>query len=267
MSKQHDTIFAELRRQEIKDVVNVNGRTTVSELCQRFSVSPATIRNDLNALERQGALKRTHGGAISNVGGAVYELTSQEKEEQNAAQKRAIAKAALAYVRPGDVIAVDTGTTTLEFAELLVEIPNLTIVTNDLMIALSMEKSSDSTVLLLGGSVRKRFHCTMGNSVIEAMEKLRIDTAFVATNGINRERGLSTPSMDVVNIKRKMIEISRKSILLADSSKIGQDALATFAQMSEIDIMITDTGVTSAFLQDAQECGLEVVQAVPVQKR
>ena len=193
MSKRQNSLFAEVRRQEISELVQREGKVTVNALCERFSVSPATVRTDLTELEAMGALKRTHGGAIM-VGNSAFELTSNEKRSHHIEAKAAIAKAALQYIRPGDAIAIDTGTTTMEFATMLTSIHNLTVVTNDVEIALFLEQNSDINVFLLGGIVRKQFHCTVGSFVTEELERLHIDTLFLATNGLSLERGLSTPN-------------------------------------------------------------------------
>ncbi|MEG2022343.1 MAG: DeoR/GlpR family DNA-binding transcription regulator, partial [Oscillospiraceae bacterium] len=149
--KQGEFMFAELRKQEIVNIVQAGGKTTVGELCAHFSVSPATIRNDLSELEQIGSLKRTHGGAICNDNAANYEPTSCEKEVQNVDSKKAIAMAAIKFVHQGDIIALDTGTTTLEFAMRLATLSGLTIITTDLKIATYLEQNSDHTVILIGG--------------------------------------------------------------------------------------------------------------------
>ena len=261
MPKQRDAIFAELRKQEIVSMVNANGLATVNELCSHFSVSPATIRTDLNELEHMGILKRTHGGAISNSSISSYEPTSQEKEEQYVSQKNAIALAALALVKPGDTIVLDTGTTTLAFAKAIINVPNLTVVTNDLLIAIFLEQNSNVTVILLGGYVRKNFHCTIGQSVVDAISPLHIDTAFLATNGISAERGLSTPHMETANIKRELIKSSQTVVALVDSSKIGKNALTLFAPFENLDVLITDDGADDAFAKAVEEKGVRVIRA------
>ena len=261
MSKQVNTLFAESRKQEIVNSVNDNGEVIVQDLCDKFGVSPATIRNDLNELERLGMLLRTHGGAVSNAKAVGFELTSIDKENCNLAQKRAIAHASLDYIKPGAVIVIDTGTTTVEIAKALKNVPRkATVITNDLLVATTLEQNNDITVVLIGGTVRKGFHCTTGSTAIDAMNKLYIDVAFIATNGINIERGLSTPDMDMANVKRKMIEIAQKTILVADSSKIGTNALAAFGELSDIDVIITDDGADDEFVKEVEANGGSVVR-------
>ena len=254
MAETQKGLFGEVRRQEIAALVKKRSRVTVDELSERFSVSTATIRKDLTELEQQGMLKRTHGGAISR-NYADYEQTSREKEGQNVAQKQAIAGLAARYVHSGDVIALDTGTTTFELAKQIVNIPNLTV------IAGFLEQNSDITIVLLGGMVRHNFHCTIGNSVLSALEAFYVDTLFVATNGISAARGLSTFRLDIAEIKRKMISVSAKVVALADSTKINNETFSAFAGLQDIHTLITDQRADQEFVKEAVSMGIEVIQA------
>lgn len=258
MPKKANAMLAEIRRQEMLEIVNSEGRVTVNSLSKKFNVSPATIRADLSMMELDGLLKRAHGGALSIVK-SDYELTSREKFGLHNEEKRAIARLAKNYVTPGAVIGIDTGTTTIEFAKQILNIPNLTVITNDLKIALMLEERSSHTVILLGGSVRKSFHCTVGQSVIDSLDSFRINVSFLATNAIDLDWGLSTPKLDVANVKSKLIKNSKQTILLADSSKFGQDSLARFANIKDVDVLITDSKVDRKYTDAIQNMGVEVV--------
>lgn len=257
MSKQPNGIFAEVRHQELLTLVNTQGRVLVNDLCEKFDVSPATIRKDLNELERMGLLKRVHGGALSLRESSALELTSQEKVGLHATKKRAIAQLARKYVKPGKVIAIDSGTTTMELAKAIANIPSLTVITNDLKIALFLEENSDHNLIFLGGAVRKKFHCTAGNMVLDLLDSLHIDTLFLATNAMSLEWGLSTPNIDMANIKRTLMKNSRHTILLADSSKVGGASLARFATMDQIHTLVTDSDADPAFLAAVQALGVQ----------
>ncbi len=260
MPKQRDAMLAEVRQQSIVDIIRLEGKTTVAQLCKRFGVSPATIRNDLTKLEAANLFKRTYGGAISSSR-ANYELTSLEKEVQNVSEKRAIAEAALSYIQPGDVIAIDTGTTTYELARLLSNIHNLTVMTNDLQIALFLESNSDCGIVVIGGALRRNYHCSLGAIASQMIDSLHVDTAFIAANGVTIERGISTPNVEMASVKRKLIDISDKVYLLSDSSKIGKSSFAHVAPISAIDAMITDESAPEEFIQQAESAGLKVVAA------
>lgn len=259
MSKKPNAVFAEVRRRELVDFINRAKKVTVSELCSHFDVSAATIRVDLTELEKANLLKRVHGGALSISDVAEPELTSKEKSGLHSAQKRAIAQLARGLIVPGSTIALDTGTTTLELAKQLADLPELTILTNDIKIALYLEEYSSHTVIFLGGTIRKHFHCTVGQMVTDSLEAIHIDTFFVATNAINLEWGLSTPSIDIANVKSKLIRNARRTVLLADSSKIGKDSLARFATIREIDTFITDSNADPSFLESIRQTGVDVI--------
>ena len=258
MSKQANTVFAEVRLQDLLSVINAQSRVRVNDLCKEFNVTPATIRKDLSQLEQAGLIRRVHGGAISLAESAGLELTSQEKTGIHTGKKQEIARRACKYVKSGRVIALDSGTTTMELAKLICSIPQLTVITNDLTIALYLEKNANHTVIFLGGTVRKDFHCTVGSAVLQMLDGLHIDTLFLGTNAIDLERGLSTPNLEMANVKMKMIQNSRHKILLADSSKIGRVSLARFATLEQIDTLITDDGAEPAFLAALQQMNVEV---------
>lgn len=258
MSKQTNAVFAEVRQQQLLELINQEGRVLVNTLCERFDVSPATIRKDLNRLEQCGLIKRVHGGAVSLREGKELELTSQEKVGIHATRKRTIAQKARQYVQPGQVIAIDSGTTSMELAKAIADVPELTVITNDLTVALHLEKNSDHTLIFLGGTVRKDFHCTVGSMVLDTLDSLHIDTFFLATNAIDLEWGLSTPSVEMANIKRKLMKNARQNILLADSSKVGGISFARFATVDQIDVLVTDTDADPAFLAALQTMDIEV---------
>ncbi len=264
MAKQTGGMLAQVRQQVIAELVNKNGNITVSDLCDRFNVSPATIRNDLRDLEGRRIIKRTHGGAISSNKTAA-ELSTVQKEIRNINEKRAIAKAALEFIQEGDAIALDSGTTTFELARLLGSFKSLTVVTNDLQIASWLEQNTTVSIMLAGGLVRRNFRCTSGQSALNMLLMLHVDKAFVAVNGVSIKNGLTTPGMDMACIKKQMIDSSDKVILLADSSKIERTAFVTYAPVSMVDVLITDGQADNGFVDSLRGAGVNVVVAdVPV---
>lgn len=260
MSKQNEVVFAEVRKQDIIDTVNKMGKVTVTFLCEHFSVSPATIRNDLRELEEAGALKRTHGGAVSSSR-ISYEPNTYQKEVENIPQKKAIALAALDFIKPGDAIALDTGTTTFELAKQLGHIPDLTVVTNDLQIASYLERNTSVTIILAGGMVRRNFHCTVGQTAVDCIENLHVDKTFIAANGVHITKGITTPSMDMADIKRRLLEAADEVYLLADSSKLKRSAFITFTTLANIDVLITDDMADLAYAEAIVQMGVDVHKA------
>jgi DeoR family transcriptional regulator, fructose operon transcriptional repressor len=258
MEKQkREPLFAEERKSKILDLLKQNAKLVVPDLCQYFFVSPATIRNDLRELENAGLLKRTHGGAI-NSEKTGYELNSYQKEIENLPEKKAIAKFAADMIEDGDTIALDTGTTTLELAKLLAGKKQITVVTNDLFIASYLEENSDANIILIGGSVRKNFHCTIGPIALKTFSGLSVDKVFVATNGITIQKGLTTPDINQAEIKKAMIRMASEIIVLCDSSKIGNHGFVQVCPIAAIHCLVTDGRIDERDLNELVSAGVTV---------
>jgi DeoR family fructose operon transcriptional repressor len=261
--KNEEGVFAEERKQLIVELVNKNHKTTVAKLCSEFSVSPATIRNDLRELEESGFLKRTHGGAISNRK-ANYEPDSYQKEIEYIEEKKRIAACAVQCINEGDTIALDTGTTTFELAKRLVGFKKLTVVTNDLQVAAYLERNTGAEIIIAGGAVRRNFHCTTGKKAIDTIRDLNVDKTFLAANGLSIEKGLSTPTIDMAGVKTLLIDLADEVILLADSSKINKSTFVRFADIGQVDLLVTDAGADNEYIEklraqgvDVEVCGME----------
>ena len=244
-------LFAEERRGEILRLLGERSKLILPELCNYFNVSPATIRNDLRDLERAGRLKRTHGGAIP-ANKAAFELTSRVKEVECIEEKVRIAAHAETLIEDGDTILLDTGTTTMELAKLLTSKSDLTIVTNDVKIALFLEAHTDASIFLLGGMLRRDFHSTTGLAVVSQVRSLNVDKAFMAANGLSAEKGFTTPSMELANVKTAMIPTATTVVFLVDSRKFGRVSFAHFADLRDADMLITDSGADELFIKELQ---------------
>ena len=245
-------LFAEERQRLILEKLEADSKVLVQELAEFFNVSLATIRTDLRELENAGRLIRTHGGAIPmwRVG---FEQNTMQKQVSYIKEKQCIANAAAELVRIGDTIAIDTGTTAYEFAKALQGKNELTIVTNDLVIASMFEDSTDFNIIMIGGSIRRGFHCTVGAKALEAISDINVDTAFISANAYNAGRGFMTPSIEHAEIKKRMQEIASKTVMLMDSHKIGGLSFYTFARLSDIDVWVTDKGIGKATEKNIRE--------------
>lgn len=250
-------LFAEERRSKIVQLIQENSKMIVPELCQIFDVSPATIRNDLRDLEKSGLLRRTHGGAI-NLSKSLYEPDTGQKEIKMHAQKKAIAECALDLIEDGDTLVLDTGTTTLELAKLLDQKRNITVVTIDLNIACYLEKYTTATIIMVGGIIRRSFNCVIGPMTISWLRNFNVDKAFLATNGLSAKKGLTTPDMNVAEVKKTLRSIANEVFLLADSSKLGYDAFVQVATLDQIDSLITDSGADADELSQLRDAGLQI---------
>jgi DeoR family transcriptional regulator, fructose operon transcriptional repressor len=247
------------RKQSILEYVNQRRKVSVAELCDKFGVSSATIRNDLRELDNNRLLVRTHGGAILQEK-ARFEPVAEEKEYTFAAEKKRIAWTALRLIDDGDTIIVDTGTTAQELAYLLDEKLNITVLTNDILIARRLEDHPSATVHLIGGVVRHKFHCTVGPKALEMLAGLTVDKAFMGANSFSLENGASTPDFQQSELKRLMTTIATKVYLLIDGSKIGKNSFVRFASVEDIDCIITDS-IGDDDRRALEESGVEVLVA------
>lgn len=259
-------MYAEERRSAIVDEARNEGRVRVVDLAARFEVAPETIRRDLDLLEADGVVKRVHGGAIPVIGFDGRETTLPEREIANAGAKRAMAEAALSYVPHQDgTIILDAGSSTGALAALLVapgiSFNNLTIVTDSVPAAMTLSAVPQHTVHILGGSVRGVTQSTVGATALETLRRLRVDVAFVGTNGISATFGLTTPDAAESAVKRAMIAAARRTVALADRSKFGHDFFISFAALSDIDVLITDGRPPAALASALSAHETEVVIA------
>lgn len=253
--------FVEERKRAVLAFVNDRKRATVAELCTRFEVSAATMRSDLRDLEQEGQLVRTHGGATVREK-ARFELGLQERGVQHSAAKKAVAQRALERIENGDTILLDTGTTTFELAALLGERSDITVVTNDLAIALLLDKHPTATVHLMGGTMRKHFHCTVVTLAEQFLHGIKVDKAFISANNFSIDAGATTPDLQQAETKRRMMAVATKTFLLVDSSKLGKSSFAQFAPAESIDCMVVDA-IGAKDARALEELGIELLLAPP----
>ena len=266
MLKRRTGVYAELRLQRICAALQEHGEVSVAELCEQFSMSAATIRADLAKLEAQQLLRRTHGGAIPWER-PVWKPPIREIPPQSKTAKAMIAQKACRYLRPGSVVALDAGTTTLELARCMRELQDLTVITNDARIARCLEQAGGIDTLLLGGLLQRTLHCAVGADVLQALEQMHIDTLFLAADGVSVRNGLSTASFELANIKRKLIAAASRVVLLADKDKVGNDALAYFAPLSAVDVIISDADLAEPLRQEPSTRYVEFVHAGEPEER
>ena len=253
-------MYPEERQQWIVESARAAGRVDVTALAEALDVTTETIRRDLKALERHGMLRRVHGGAIP-IERLGFEPGLATRDAVLTAEKERIAKLALAELPAEGTVLLDAGTTTARLAEALPLDRELVVVTNGLPIAMSLSARPNLTVLLVGGRVRGRTLAAVDSWALRALEDTYVDVAFLGTNGISLERGLTTPDTNEAAIKRAMVRSARRTVVLADHSKIGVDHLARFAVLEDIDVLVTDSGVDPDYAERLRSAGPRVVIA------
>ena len=255
-------MYAEERQQAMARLVGQHGRLSVAAIAEEFGVTTETVRRDLSALERMGLVRRVHGGAVPASALAVIESGLGERDEANTAEKELIGKAAVDELPPaGGVVLLDAGSTTGRFASLLPRDHRLTVVTHAVPIAARLAGLPHIELHVLPGRVRTTTQAAVGGDTVHALERLRVDVAFVGTNGITAEHGLSTPDHDEAAAKRAMVRAARRVVCLADSSKAGTETAIRFAGLDEVDVLVTDSGISAADRSAYEDAGVEVVVA------
>lgn len=250
-------LYEEERKLKIVEYVQEHSRASVQELKALFDVSESTIRRDLSELEEAKLLKRTHGGAAC-LEGVNFEPTFIEKEDKLRAEKDAIAKKASEFIHNGDTILLDAGTTTMYLANELKKFSNLVVVTNSLTIAQSLQGRNGIEVVLTGGVLRQNTLAMVGPIAEQALDKIRVDKGFMATNAFDMKDGLTTPNIIEAATKRKMISVAKQVFLLADHTKFGKTSFSRFADISDIDVCITDAGISMEMVETMESNNINV---------
>lgn len=238
------------------------GSASVEALCAELGVSVHTIRRDLEDMHDRGLLRRVHGGA-AQLEPFFYEpfrsdQSFQEQIESHAEEKRRIAQVAAALVNKGDVVAMTAGTTTTETARCLPMNLGLTVVTNTVNVALELSKRKDIEVFVTGGNLRGTWFSLVGQTAIQSISKVFIDTLFIGVNGIDAKSGLTCFNSDEAELNKVMVQQARRKVVVTDSSKFGVTAKWLIAPIADVDLIVTDTGATDEIISPFSQLGIAV---------
>ncbi|KAF4409476.1 MULTISPECIES: DeoR/GlpR family DNA-binding transcription regulator [Streptomyces] len=273
----HQNLLAEQRRALILDEVRRRGGVRVNELTRRLSVSDMTVRRDLDVLARQGMVEKVHGGAVPVAEASSHEPGFEAKSSLEPGAKESIARAAAALVAPGSAIALSGGTTTFALAHHLLDVPELTVVTNSVRVAdvfhaarrtapggvaplAGGQHGAAATVVLTGG-VRTPSDSLVGPVADQAIRSLHFDMLFLGVHGISAEAGLSTPNLAEAETNRHFVRSARRVVVVADHTKWGTVGLSSFAALAEVDALVTDAGLPAPARAEIAEQLPELVVA------
>jgi DeoR family transcriptional regulator, fructose operon transcriptional repressor len=256
-------MLAEERRFQIRELLAGQRTVTASELCERLQVTAATIRRDLAALEQDGVLVRSHGGAVSRMSSTNFQPSYDALLRTNNDEKRQIARAAEQFVLDGDTVFLEGSTTVFELARRLVHRQRLTVVTNSPNIVCELQRSPSVTVLCTGGDLQKDTFFLYGEWTQRALAEIRVDKAILGVSAIDPAYGVSTASHAEAQIKRMLTKAAHTRIALADNGKFGKQCFAYVGPVTDIDILVTDLGTESHYVKDLREAGVQVVVAEP----
>jgi DeoR family fructose operon transcriptional repressor len=255
-------MYAEERHQAIAELVASRGRVAVTELASHFDVTTETVRRDLSQLERLKLLRRVHGGAVSMRSVTMLEAQLPDRDQAQAAEKERIARAAVTLLPEGGcTLLLDAGSTTIRLAGLLPPTDHWTVITHAVPIAALLAPLPHVELHLLPGRVRPATQAAVGHATVEAIRHFRADLAFLGTNGISVRHGLSTPDPEEAATKRALVESADKVVALTDATKVGQERTVRFAELEDVDVLVTDDTIEPADVKAFEAAGLDVIRA------
>jgi DeoR family transcriptional regulator, aga operon transcriptional repressor len=254
----------QVRFTAILTALQKSGTVSVEGMSSELDVSLVTIRRDLDALERQGLLRRTHGGAVS-IEPLFYEpfrndRSFQAQVERFADEKRRIGRAAAALIKEGEIIALTPGTTTTEVIRGIPLNHKITVVTSTVNVAMELSKRKDLEVFVTGGHLHGDWFSLIGPTAAQSLSHVLIHTLFIGADGIDAKSGLSCYSPDEAQLNSTMVRHAQRKIAVVDHSKFGMIAGWRICGSSELDILITDTGVTDEMVAPFEKAQIQVLR-------
>jgi len=235
------------------------GSVDVARISADLSVSAATLRRDLKALQDQGLLVRTHGGAVAS--GVGFELPLRHREARRQPEKRAIGRLAASLVPEGAVVGMTGGTTATEVARALKNDAGITVVTNALNIAVELVLRPSLRVVVVGGAARHASYELVGPAAQSVIERYHLDVSFIGTDGLTVQEGCSTYDEMEAHTDHTFIGRARRTVVIADSSKLGKRTFVRICRTDEISDLVTDSGADPAFLEGMRDAGVNVLVA------
>ncbi len=252
------------RLTEVLNALQQNGSVAVDQLSEKLEVSLVTVRRDLDLLEQQGLLRRTHGGAVS-IEPLFYEpfkndRSFQAQVERKAQEKKRIGRAAASLIERGETIALTPGTTTTEVIRGLPLNHDITVVTNTVNVAMELSKRKDLKIFVTGGLLHGDWFSLVGPTAVNSLSNLLITTAFIGADGLDAKWGASCFSPDEANLNSMMVKHSQRRIAVVDHSKLGVVTGWLICPTSELNILVTDTGAPASATDPFEKSGLKVMK-------
>jgi DeoR/GlpR family transcriptional regulator of sugar metabolism len=248
------------RQKQILSLLTRQGRLSVTEIVEQFSISEATARRDLESLASQGKAQRVHGGVIA-VEQAPPELPILQREGEQADEKSQIGRATAELIKDGETVFLGSGTTVLETAKNLRERKNLTVITNSLPVLNALAGIKEITVVSLGGQLRESELSFIGHITEQALAEVRVDKVIMGARGLSLEHGLTNDYLQETLTDRAILKIGHEVILVADHSKVNRVSTALLAPLSSMNTFVTDSKADKKFIQALKKQNIKVVIA------
>jgi DeoR/GlpR family transcriptional regulator of sugar metabolism len=256
-----ENVLPAKRHLELVELVRARGQMTVNELSSHFGVSGDTVRRDLDLLASQGLLKRTHGGAVAMDNLVHQDSTFMQRMSTRVPEKKRIARAASQLISDGETLLINGGSTTRLFAAELSSRRNLTIVTNNFTVPTTLAAECVRDVYVLGGQYKGDAQVTIGPVGFVSAGSITVDSAVIGIGGITVQEGLTTTVLEEASVILGMINAARRTIVLADASKLGHSTFAQIAPFERIGILVTDEEPPSDLAQALKEARVELIIA------
>lgn len=261
-AKSDNPMLVEQRRRKILDLLEQEGQITVRDLVERFTISAVTVRSDLDALSATGALVRSHGGAVRQLE-ATRDYPLRLKASLHRGEKTQIGRAAANLIQPGEVIILDSGTTTTQIARQLKarEIQGVTVITEAINVVSELVDAPGVTVICIGGLLRPVSLSFVGPQAEAMLKDLHADRLFLAVDGLDLENGPTTPDVLEAQLNALMIKAAKETTVVADSSKLGRSSVSRIGSIDQIHRLITDSKAPEEFVRTLRARGVEVILA------
>lgn len=254
-------MLAEERRFRIREMLTAQRTVSASELCERLGVTSATIRRDLATLQQEGALVRSHGGAVSRMSSTNFQPSYDALLRSNSDEKRQIAEAADPLILDGDTVFLEGSTTVFELARRLTNRHRLTVVTNSPTIVCELQRSPGVTVFCTGGDLQKDTFYLSGEWARRALSEVRLDKAVLGVSAIDPSYGVSTASHSEAQIKKMVTNAAKTRIALADHEKFGRQSFAYVGPSTDITTLVTDSATKAEYIKELRSVGVQVIVA------
>lgn len=256
-------MLAQERHAVILEMLRERSIIKISDIAKRFGVSNLTARRDLDALQDQNLIRRVYGGAVLlDAVGESVDVGATFRRRAAQAEVRAIGKAAAAMVQEGDILFLGTGTTVLEVARQIRHLSNLTVITGSLAVINELADTGN-TLYVLGGKLDKEEHSFGGSNASQMLQTFCADKAFVGCGGVSMTHGVTDYSTRVADIDRLMVQQASRAIMVCASHKFGNTALSVVCPLSDLDMIITDDGISPRHCEALRRQGVEL-RTVPV---
>lgn len=252
-------MFALERQKRILEILHTDGAVMVSKLAHELEVTEETIRRDLEKLESQEALLRTHGGAVP-FNDSSHDLSLEKRKSTNAAQKEKLAYAAAQLIRPGDTIFLDASTTTFYMAKYIKKLCGITVITNSIRVINELSNAENIKLIAIGGKVNANMSFVGGVAEKTIEDNYFATKVFFSSKGITEAAGVLESNEQECDIKRRMIDNSKTKYYLCDKSKIGKVGFVKLASLDALDCIITDGELDEAYAEKLKEYKVEIVK-------